>query len=1002
MVRSAITAILVGTMAIGLVSLPSQAGEPGSVSVAAAQPQVLYLQTEFLPYTRNRVDRGIPYRLGRELVRQAVLIAARDEMGLVTCDETLKETEPLDAQIVQLMPMERADLHGKWNLKLVPYDTKQTIWEKTYDYFADGTGMYADIIPKLEADTRGAFVEALRGLGLKGKKPTLRDPELPGKEIEAMLMKVDFVAQFGAVRAAHQAIVAHGEIPEWLGVLVRGYGNLATLTAHQWNSSTEVFTARSWLYAQRMMVSCKESDLALWHHAYAAAMGGAMHYALTDLEKLEQRGKNKGESAEPAIAANATPVWARLIRPFCMCDRDTTTRVGQQDASLKPWAVYIRFLLSNYCWQARWMYEDGIKVSTVCPAAFGVYDRLAEYGKFSYVKQTGASTGPIMFARHIPNSVKQLPDLPESLRQQIAVEVPEQSVFGRLFGKRDASIERFSDLPMSLAGELRDLAEEADSTDLSWSVLAFLIEEEQFVQVVYNSIDTNGHAMSPDFDKVMPLIKDHRYAPLIDSLRYDSRKSPDEWKDALELITFEDPRRNMVLMFRVMWNLQDRKGNLYGHVGYDLAHRNFTLPGMVEYLRPTTRYLRPISKHYINMFTAELNAIAPHFDNSTLLLIRWTKDPTSEQLKQWESKLTNNPRAFRHLADSYVAAGDTESAIRCYARSLEWISTAEAAIPMSGLCFAKGDYDAWEKTLLTFLETDNQARQHGSAQMKLATGFAARGMWRKARAPAEAYAKQGYPKGLLIGSFITEGLGEWKDSEKWMRQLSEEFGYGNGYYWYFWCRRTGRGDLDAARETMQTYFERTPPSTMVGHIVMGISRYAESDPRGCLESYRKALAFQPSFTCTFMISEIARQLGDDKLRDEVLAKMEKASVELTRTANPEQAKVYAAGIAILELVKSGDASKTRLDRIEQLLFELPLGSRCPFAHYLGVELLALGKKDEAEKYWRHVLTAAPRDDWAATLSGIELAKLHGTSRPDGDVLDGSDVWQRSKVGNGNK
>ena len=46
------------------------------------------------------------YRLGREIVRQAVLLAARDELGLATCDATLKETPPTDAKVIELQLVE--------------------------------------------------------------------------------------------------------------------------------------------------------------------------------------------------------------------------------------------------------------------------------------------------------------------------------------------------------------------------------------------------------------------------------------------------------------------------------------------------------------------------------------------------------------------------------------------------------------------------------------------------------------------------------------------------------------------------------------------------------------------------------------------------------------------------------------------------------------------------------------------------------------------------------
>src|SRR5690242_11430129 len=51
-------------------------------------PPIVCLHTEFLPYKDTETLR---YRLMREMGRQALLIAARDELGLATRDETLGE-----------------------------------------------------------------------------------------------------------------------------------------------------------------------------------------------------------------------------------------------------------------------------------------------------------------------------------------------------------------------------------------------------------------------------------------------------------------------------------------------------------------------------------------------------------------------------------------------------------------------------------------------------------------------------------------------------------------------------------------------------------------------------------------------------------------------------------------------------------------------------------------------------------------------------------------------
>src|SRR3954447_6547415 len=143
--------------------------------VADTRPQVLYLHTEFLPYEPS-ADKDLSSRLNRELVRQALLIAARDGLGVQTCDETLQETPPDDAHVVELILTERCRPDGKWQIKLRKFvkdeiaAAMKPVWEKTYDCDVAPANLYADMIPKLEADSRGALIEALKTAGLRAEE----------------------------------------------------------------------------------------------------------------------------------------------------------------------------------------------------------------------------------------------------------------------------------------------------------------------------------------------------------------------------------------------------------------------------------------------------------------------------------------------------------------------------------------------------------------------------------------------------------------------------------------------------------------------------------------------------------------------------------------------------------------------------------------------------------------------------------------------------------------
>src|SRR4051812_33815780 len=358
------------------------------MEVADTRPQVLYLRTEFLPYQQG-ADKDLTSRLNREIVRQALLVAARDGLGIQTCDETLGETPPEDAHVVQLMLIERCNRDGKWHISLSNFAEGQSteaakpVWEKTYECDPAATKIYADIIPRLEADSRGPLIEALKTAGLHAEKhaPTgapkeqsekkeqtgqiaqkdKKDqneitPDEPAAKVQQLLLVPDFVSQFGAVRAAHQAIQTSGETPEWLSVLSRGYANLASLTHHHWSSATEVFTARAWLYSQRMAAAKANDSFALANRAYAWALGGCLQNALADIEHIDKL------PAAPAAAANkdGSPddrQLLKLTRAFVSCDRGETWSVGKDNKDLKPWAAYLQFELANYARYPEWMYK---------------------------------------------------------------------------------------------------------------------------------------------------------------------------------------------------------------------------------------------------------------------------------------------------------------------------------------------------------------------------------------------------------------------------------------------------------------------------------------------------------------------------------------------------------------------------------------------------------------------------------------------------------------------
>lgn len=963
--------------------------------------QVLHLRTEFLPY-QQAAEKKLPYRLGREVVRQAFLLAARDELGMMTCDETLHETPPENGEVVDLMVIERVDYSGEWRLSLVkPEEEKgihetEPLWSKTFKSAVGGVRVYGFLIPKLEEDSRGDFVEALRLAGVEGEKPATGEATTPSKEIEEALLKVDFIAQYGAVRSAHRAIAAHGETPEWLSVLVRGYANLAMLTQHQWNTSNEVFTARAWLYAQRMYSSKKERDFAIWNRAYAWALGGTLQHVEEDLARLERRRTERAATEAGEDSPYVPPAWSKLIEPYVMCDREAVRKVGEENPELRAWATRLDFQLASAYRQPEWMFHAAGAVRNDCPTAYGVYSELAHHGQTLAATRTGARFAPMVFGSQAPVSLLALPDLPGDFRATLSINKLKSRLVDNLFGDPNPR-DQFSAVPTYVSRYLRKKSAEEAELDPSWSILAFLLEEEQFVQIANSlrvSLNATERSLAEDVASVLPLVKDHRFAAYIDSYRYKWSHDRTEMQELLKDIVIEDPRRNMSDLFRRIWWVRDSKRRRIGEYAQAVAHRNFTFVGMLEYIYPSSPSWSPDDPRFAEIFAREFAGIAPHCETATRMAIQAAQDPSIEDLQKWESDLKNDPAAFRLLANYYYWKPDKVAAQRCYERSLESLPTFAAARDLANLHFESDNREKWEQTLLDYLKSENLGLNHASAHQQLANGLCSWGDWEKARPHAEQAGGTWSAWGLGTASYVCEGLADWDASERWMREKSTNYPTSSGPDWYLWCKRTGRGDLEAARKLALEYHERTiKTKTSKGLTRQGTFFLLEDQPDKALESFRKAFDAGSSYFAALMAVQLARKLDDAALSEQTISGIE-AMVEKARDKPDYDGRGDKIGLAIFELGKTGDASPERLEKLDELIGAVDSASRSIFAYAVGQELAALGQLEAAEKYWRRALVIPGYNTYAATLAGMELAKRNGTSRQDGDVLDEGDLWPK--------
>ena len=302
--------------------------------------------------------------LRREFIRQAFLIAeAREELGWQTRDVWLGE-RPLENTS---MVLDVVSVPGEPNtIEVLAGDPPRQRRREVIVLPNEITNDDGSEIALVEKLSRERFPEVIRkALGASAfPQAPWGNVALPA-EVERQLEQFTFYSQFAAVRAIHAAISPHGESPQLLGGLIRGYANLGMLSEWQCNSSYRACYARALLYAERWQTREPKSPGALWHRAYAEAAAGFHDRAIRDLASAD---KLLGASGKPA----EQPTWVSLIRAFVNFDlRPLQLKNDDRHAQL---AALLTVIAEEQAESTEAAIQDGLKSLEFMPDCYRIHD----------------------------------------------------------------------------------------------------------------------------------------------------------------------------------------------------------------------------------------------------------------------------------------------------------------------------------------------------------------------------------------------------------------------------------------------------------------------------------------------------------------------------------------------------------------------------------------------------------------------------------------------------
>jgi tetratricopeptide (TPR) repeat protein len=545
-------------------------------SAAASQPAVPIVQLTAQPPRSLDQDNCLGNALLRELQRQAVLMAARDELGLATRDMVLREpflplgspgvTTVLEA--TRVLKNNTADL---WLARLdgaLPADVYSLADRRVDDtpsarrasfkIVSDALVNYPDFVTRCEEASRSSYLQALLAENVLGTAaanpipwaPAWTPPGAPAPVDPAALKRLahlDIFSQYLAVRLLHQQIRTQGASPQRLTALVRGYANLGALTQDQWSRASKVFFARALLYAERLVVHENHSGQSLFARAYARAFVGLHAAALDDLDTAA-----KSADAPPGGPPASPPPWAVLLRALCCYDPfPCQYAISTGPFEYRQLAVFLNAIISL----------DKFPQDRVLEAVDGA---LTDYPGMFVLAPASPDLGDQVVPRPADQVINELPVLlvdklrnagfPASINYAINHVQPGDDSFRQLAAVRDRLCAAASRMPF-------------DSSEPSLGVLADLIEQQEMIAIVHKALTARNNGSVPnDLQKLTSnantILKAHPWGPFVEALGMDGSNDPAGLTKALTRITDRDPGPWNAGAFNYLYNTPGDAGAL--------------------------------------------------------------------------------------------------------------------------------------------------------------------------------------------------------------------------------------------------------------------------------------------------------------------------------------------------------------------------------------------------------------------------------------------------------
>jgi hypothetical protein len=326
----------------------------------------------------------------------------------------------------------------------------------------------------------------------------------------------------------------------------------------------------------------------------------------------------------------------------------------------------------------------------------------------------------------------------------------------------------------------------------------------------------------------------------------------------------------------------------------------------------------------------------------------------------WEKPFAGHPRVAAALALRYSDLKRWDEAERHLKRFIEWSPDYWAYELLAKNYLAQNKTEQWQQTLEESLTHEDFGLDHANAHVQLARHFMGQKQWAKARPHADAAAESGASWAMRCASECYEGLGQWDRAEHWMRQVSERYGTPD---WFYWCKLTGRGNVQAAQRFAVGYLTARPdPADADDLVTFGQSWLLAGRPDQARKLLERAAQSGPPDHRVYAATLLALMADADgraDLRDQHLQRAAQAQSPLAE---------------LPRLFLDSHTRKARLDLqlVEGVLTKLSPQHATGLSFHVGRHLQLHRRQAEAAVYFQRSLAPANTDESVRALAGVAL------------------------------